>query len=242
MPAPAPALPPVAVQVAVIGIGLNSTMFLTFLMGLCSPTSHLHWHNLTVFRDLYNGLLWHCVLLWQACLQLWMAVFFNDLIIIVTRKGFQATVVIASITVLYLLSMAQLAIGWQMLQSSFVNSGETRASIFIATFFTPAWAQLTSDACTAATNIVADGLLVSTTSTIPFKFQSLKAWKDLEMLLCMGSVTSRHLLTNFLPCRRDRWDFIWENKEPQLSKLIPSQRDIHNLDYNLLCSQTNSIC
>ena len=42
MSAPAPALPPVAYQVAAIRIGLNSTMFLTFLMGLCSPTSHLH--------------------------------------------------------------------------------------------------------------------------------------------------------------------------------------------------------
>ena len=74
-----------------------------------------------------------------------------------------------------------------------------------------------------------------------FQVQSLRAWKDLEMFLCMGSVTSRPLLTTFLPCRRDRWDFIWENKEPQLSKLIPSQRDIHNLYYIFLCSHTNFI-
>ena len=70
MPAPAPALPPVAYQVAVISIALNMAMFLTFLMGLCSTTSYLHQHNLTVFRDLYNGLLWHRVPLWQVCLQL----------------------------------------------------------------------------------------------------------------------------------------------------------------------------
>ena len=70
MPAPAPALPPVAVQVAEISIGLNAAMFLTFLMGLCLSTSYLHRHNLTVFRYLYNGLLWHRVPLWQVCLQL----------------------------------------------------------------------------------------------------------------------------------------------------------------------------
>ena len=63
MSAPAPALPPVAYQVAAISIGLNATMFLTFLMGLCLPTSHLYRHNLTliVFRDLYNRLLWYHV-------------------------------------------------------------------------------------------------------------------------------------------------------------------------------------
>jgi hypothetical protein len=60
----APALPPVAFQEAVISIGLNAAMFLTFLMGLHSSTSHLHRHNLTVFRDLYNGLFWHRVPLW----------------------------------------------------------------------------------------------------------------------------------------------------------------------------------
>jgi hypothetical protein len=66
--------------------------------------------------------------------------------------------------------MAQLAIQWQLLQSSFVDSGETRKTIFITTFFNPAWATLASQGCTAATNILADGLLVSTTFTFPFKF------------------------------------------------------------------------
>ena len=47
-------------------------------------------------------------------------------------------------------------------------------------------------------------------------------------------ITSCDLLTIFLPCRRDRWDFIEENKEPQLSKLIPSQRDIHKLFYSVV--------
>ena len=47
-------------------------------------------------------------------------------------------------------------------------------------------------------------------------------------------ITSCDLLTIFLPCHRDRWDFIEENKEPQLSKLIPSQRDIHKLFYSVV--------
>jgi hypothetical protein len=81
---------------------------------------------------------------------------------------------------LYLLNMAQLAIQWQLLQSSFVASGETRKTIFITTFFNPAWATVASQGCTAATNILADGLLVSTTFTFPFKFSRLilgKIWR-----------------------------------------------------------------
>ena len=146
-------------------------------MGLCSPTSHLHRHNLTFFRDLYNGLLWHRIPLWQVCLQLSIAVVFNNLIIIVTRKGSQARVVTATITMLYLLSIAQLAIAWRLLQLSFIDSGETRGTIFIASFLSPAWCSLASVACSAATDILADGLLVSTTFTIPFRVSYLKLGK-----------------------------------------------------------------
>jgi len=81
---------------------------------------------------------------------------------------------------LYLLNIAQLAIQWQLLQSSFVDNGETRKTIFITTFFNPVWATLASQSCTAATNILADGLLVSTTFTFPFKFGHLilgKMWR-----------------------------------------------------------------
>ena len=178
MPTPASALPPVAYQVAVISTELNSTLLLAFLMGLFSPTSHLHRHNLTVFRDLYNGLLWHRVPLWQVCLQLPIAVFCNDLIVIVARRGSQVGVVISTITMLYLLSIVQIALSWQLLQSNFVDSGETRETIFITTFNNLGpWALLVSQGCIAATNIVADGLLVSTTFNIPFKFRHSKLGK-----------------------------------------------------------------
>ena len=103
--------------------------------------------------------------------------FFYDLIIIVTRKGSQATVVTATITMLYLLSITQLAIAWQLLQSSFVDNGETRETIFITTFNNPVWVIPASVACTGVTNILADGLLVSTTFTIPFRFRHLKLGK-----------------------------------------------------------------
>ena len=97
--------------------------------------------------------------------------FFNDLIIIATRKASQARVVTATITMLYLLTVAQLAIQWQLLQLSFVDSGETHETIFINNIFTGslAWVTLALDSCIAATRILADGLLVSTTSfTISF--------------------------------------------------------------------------
>ena len=196
MSAPTSSLPPVAYQVAAISKSLNSLMFFTFLTGLCSPTSHLHQHDPTVYRDLYNGLLWHRVPLWQVCLQLWITVFFNDLLVVVTRKGSQARVVTASITMLYLLSVARLAIEWRLLQSSFVNSGETRETIFIATFVPPGWATVASDACTVVTNILADGLLVSTTFSIPFRFSHLKLGKIWRCFY----VWDRSLLAISLPC------------------------------------------
>jgi len=77
---------------------------------------------------------------------------------------------------LYLLNVALLAIQWRLLQSGFVDSGETRERIFIKTF-TTRWAALASQSCTAASNIVADGLLVSAISTIFFKLGRLKLGK-----------------------------------------------------------------
>ena len=88
------------------------------------------------------------------------------LIVIVTRKTSQTRVVTATITVLYLLNIAQLAMTWQVSQLIYVDSGETRETIFNATFFPPAWVTFGSQIFTAATNILADGLLVSTTFTI----------------------------------------------------------------------------
>ena len=121
--------------------------------------------------------------------------FFNDITAIVTRKASQATVVTATITMLYLLNVAQQAIQWQQLQSSFVDSGETRETIFVATYFNPAWSILASQGCTAATNILADGLLVSTTFTIPFRFSHSKLGK---IWRCFH-VWDRSLLTISLP-------------------------------------------
>ena len=68
---------------------------------------------------------------------------------------------------LYILSIVQLAIMWQLSQTGFVNNGETRETIFAATYFNPPWAILASEGSAAVTNILADGLLVSTAFTIP---------------------------------------------------------------------------
>ena len=96
-----------------------------------------------------------------------------------TRKGSQATVVTATITMLYLLSIAQLAVAWQQLQLNFVDSvnGETRETIYTAIFEAPGWTILALVGCSAVTNILADGLLVSTTFTISFRFSCLKLGK-----------------------------------------------------------------
>ena len=120
-------------------------------------------------------------------------IFFNDLIVTVTRKRSQAMAVTATITMLYFLSITQLAIQWRLLQWSFV---ETRETIFIKTFLaTLAWSILASECCIAVTNILADGLLVSTTFTIPFRFSHLKLGKIWRCFY----VWDRSLLTISLP-------------------------------------------
>jgi len=129
--------------------------------------------------------------------------FFNDLIIVVTRKTSHTRVVTATITMIYLLNTGQLALEWRLLQSAFVDSGETRNTIYIASRSSD-WVGFASQICTAATSVLVDGLLVGIHFDHPFQVQSLKAWKDLEMFLCLESVTSRHLFTIFLPCCRDR--------------------------------------
>ena len=103
--------------------------------------------------------------------------FLMILIIIVTRKTAQTRVVTATITALYLLNMAQLALAWQLSQSIYVDNGETRETIFDATFFPAPWAGYGSQILSATSNILADGLLVSTTFTMPLTFSHLKLEK-----------------------------------------------------------------
>ena len=146
----------------------------------------------------------------------------------------------AVITMLYLITIAQLAIEWQLLQSSFVDNGETRETIFIKNYFTPAWALLATDCCTAVTNILADGLLVSTTLTIPFRFSHLKLRKIWRCFyLWDRSLVAISLPSFFLVAETGEISF--ENKELKLIKLILTQRDIHKFYYIFCRGQTDSI-
>jgi len=170
----APALPPIAYQIGVISTGLNATLFFTFLMGMCSSTSHLH--NLIVL-GIYTTAYFGTVYFYGKCAYNYESEFCNDLIIIVTRKTSQTRVVTATITMLYLINTGQLAIQWLLLKITFVDSGETRKTIFIATFFSPDWVALATTISIATTNVLADGLLVSTIFTIHFRFSHLKLGK-----------------------------------------------------------------
>ena len=182
--------------------------------------------------------------LYGKCVCNYELQFFYDLIIVTRKPGSQAKVVTATITMLYLLSIAQLAIGWQLLQSSFLDSGETRETIFITAFYKPVWVipalVVLSVACIGVTNILADGLLVSTTFTIPFGFGHLKFGKIWRCFYAWDrSLLAISLPSFFLVAQTGKISF--ENEELQLSKLIPSQRDIYKFYYILLCGQTNSI-
>ena len=144
----------------------------------------------------------------------------------------------ATITMLYLLSVAQLAIAWRLLQLHFVNSEATREKIFIETFDTPGWITFAVNGCTAVTNILADGLLVSTTFSIPFRFSHLKLGK---IWRCFH-VWDRSLLAISLPC----FFLVAETgeisfKRKRNPKLILSRRDIHEFFNILRCGQTNPI-
>jgi hypothetical protein len=64
-----------------------------------------------------------------------------------------------------------------MLQFNFVDSGETRETIFVTAFNPPAWVMLMLESCISATNVLADGLLVGITFTISFRLSYLKLGK-----------------------------------------------------------------
>jgi hypothetical protein len=157
----------------------------------------------------------------------------------VTRKTSQTRIVTATITMLYLLNMAQLAIQWRLLQLNFVDNGETRERIFVENFAS-AWAALASQSCIAASNILADGLLVGTISTIPFRFSHLKLGKIWRCFYAWDrSFLAISLPLFFLVAETGEISFE-RTRRPKLSKLTPSQRDIHGFYYIFRCGQRKS--
>ena len=68
-------LPPVSFQEAVINIRLNSTMFLTFLMGLCSSTSTFI-NIIKQFLGIYTTVYFGTVYLYGKCVYNYELQFF----------------------------------------------------------------------------------------------------------------------------------------------------------------------
>ena len=65
--------------------------------------------------------------------------FFNDFIVTVARKASHTTVVTATITMIYVLDMAQLVIDWQLAKFIFVDDGETRKDKYFTIASVPVW-------------------------------------------------------------------------------------------------------
>ena len=75
----------------------------------------------------------------------------------VTRKK----IVVITITLLYILGIAQLGIQWYVCCWSFVENGNTRESVFVSLFGIPVWIRLGINIASFSMCILADGLLVS---------------------------------------------------------------------------------
>lgn len=78
----------------------------------------------------------------------------------VTRKAAQRWGIIITITTLYLVCLAQLAIQWYALQWEFITNGQTRQDSYLAILENPEALVLASFVTSYSVVVIADGLLV----------------------------------------------------------------------------------
>ncbi|PPQ85710.1 hypothetical protein CVT25_002478 [Psilocybe cyanescens] len=87
-------------------------------------------------------------------------IYFGTLYAYTTKKAAQRWGVVTTITILYLLCLAQLAIQWYALQWEFIVNGETRQDIYLSILENPEALVLASFVTSYSVIIVADGLLI----------------------------------------------------------------------------------
>lgn len=122
---------------------------------------------------------------------------------IATRKSSQHRVIVAAITVLYLVYVVQSSVQWFVMRRGLVDNGETRETIFISsTSLNTGWFVLITNICALFQSMLSDGLIVSHLYSFSI---SLSNWtQDMALFQRLESLLSRHLLVMFSAPGGDR--------------------------------------
>ncbi|PPQ97710.1 hypothetical protein CVT26_001899 [Gymnopilus dilepis] len=99
-------------------------------------------------------------ILYTFLMGIYTAVYFGTLYLYMTRKAHRRGVIIAIISSLYVLSVAQLACQWWLLVWQFVQNGTTQDSVFNSLFDPPNWIITATPVFMYLVIILADLLLV----------------------------------------------------------------------------------
>ncbi|PPQ80378.1 hypothetical protein CVT25_003596 [Psilocybe cyanescens] len=87
-------------------------------------------------------------------------IYIGTLYLYLTRRAAQRSVIVLTITTIYLLSVVQLGLQWYFLVWSFINHGDTKESIFISSLSVPQPLAMASVVVTFVTITLSDGLLI----------------------------------------------------------------------------------
>jgi len=81
----------------------------------------------------------------------------------VTRKASQSRFVVIMMTTLFALGMFQLGVQWGLLKWQFVNSGQTKETVFLSFYLIPTWSAVANAFALYGSFLLADMLLVRPT-------------------------------------------------------------------------------
>ncbi|PPQ75477.1 hypothetical protein CVT26_015960 [Gymnopilus dilepis] len=91
---------------------------------------------------------------------IYTVIFFYTLYISLKQKSSQHGFVLPTISLLYLLYVAELSITWYQTQQAFVDNGDTRETVFTAAFFSTNWVTFVDDVIFFLMAGLADGLMI----------------------------------------------------------------------------------
>lgn len=159
-------LPPPAIEETVISGGLSSTLLGVFLTGLLFRCSALSQNNSLPVIGIYTMVYFGTVYIYCECSLFSRRDEKKNIQpkYIVSRKLEHSNIVIFTITMLFILSIANLGIQWYLAQWAFADNGDSRDDIFITYYGELGrafWLILANDICAYITTVLADVLLVS---------------------------------------------------------------------------------
>jgi len=111
---------------------------------------------------------------------------------VTTRRATKGRIVVTTMTLLYLLGIAQLGIQWYVCCWNFLGNGDTRETVFVSLFRVPVRTHLAIIIASFSMCILADGLLAS--RIVHFVILQSNCIIDMEMLSCLEPFKTSHFI------------------------------------------------